>query len=70
MLQRARALAETLAGHAPLTLRATKEAMRRLGQLQTRGEDADLIALCYTSEDFREGMEAFLAKRKPVWKGK
>jgi enoyl-CoA hydratase len=32
-------------------------------------DDKDLIALCYTSEDFHEGMEAFLGKRKPDWKG-
>ncbi len=70
VVPRARALAETMAGHAPLTLRATKEALRRLHQHQSGGEDADLIALCYTSEDFREGLEAFLAKRKPVWKGR
>ena len=70
VLARARVLAETIAGYAPLTLRATKEALRRLRCHQTGGEDADLIALCYTSEDFREGIEAFLTKRKPVWKGK
>ena len=34
------------------------------------GDDADLVELCYTSEDFREGVTAFLAKRKPVWTGK
>jgi len=33
-------------------------------------EGDDLIIQCYTSEDFREGMDAFLAKRKPDWKGR
>ena len=70
IMPRAWALAETIAGHAPLTLRATKEALRRLRLHQCGGEDDDLIALCYTSEDFKEGLEAFLAKRKPQWKGK
>ncbi len=70
VVPRARVLAKTMAGHAPLTMRTTKEALRRLRQHQTGGEDADLIALCYTSEDFREGLEAFLAKRTPVWKGR
>ena len=63
-------MARLLAGHAPLTLRATKEALRRLRNSEIRGQDADLIAMCYTSDDFREGMEAFLAKRKPDWKGR
>jgi enoyl-CoA hydratase/carnithine racemase len=68
LLARARDLALTVAGHAPLTLRATKEALRRvrLG----REDGSDLITMCYMSEDFREGMDAFLTKRKPVWKGR
>jgi enoyl-CoA hydratase/carnithine racemase len=67
LMARAEALAQTVAGHAPLTLRATKEAVRRLrGKLDT---DEDLILMCYLSADFREGMEAFLGKRTPVWRG-
>ena len=65
---RATELAQTLAGHAPLTMRATKEAMRRLAAA-TRIDDRDLIAMCYMSRDFREGLEAFLAKRQPEWTG-
>lgn len=63
-------LATQLAGHAPLTLRATKEALRRLNVAAAEVEDQDLIVMCYTSEDFREGLEAFLGKRKPDWKGR
>ncbi len=70
LAERADALARLVAGHAPLTLRATKEALRRL---RTRGpagaDDHDLIVSCYMSADFREGMEAFLAKRPPIWSG-
>ena len=68
LMARAHALARLVGGNAPLTLRATKEALRRLrDQLPP---DADLIQLCYTSADFREGMEAFLGKRPPVWTGR
>jgi enoyl-CoA hydratase/carnithine racemase len=69
-LPRADALAAQLAGHAPLTMRAIKEGIRRLHHDGPGAEDADLISLCYTSEDFKEGMEAFLAKRPPQWKGR
>jgi enoyl-CoA hydratase len=64
---RAVELATLVASHAPLTLRATKEALRRLRD--NLPPDEDLIRLCYTSTDFREGMEAFLTKRPPVWRG-
>ena len=30
----------------------------------------DLILMCYMSQDFREGMEAFLGKRPPKWTGR
>lgn len=72
---RADALASLLAGHAPLTLHATKEGLRRLAQQQDEGQAGsgrsgdDLILMCYMSADFREGMEAFLAKRPPAWTG-
>jgi enoyl-CoA hydratase len=67
---RAQALGEEVASLAPLTLWATKEALRRVrDRLVPEGADSDLIVACYTSHDFKEGVEAFLAKRKPVWTG-
>jgi len=69
VLSRAFELAEKLKGHAPLTLRATKQGMIRLRALGEGAEDHDLVTSCYMSKDFREGLEAFLAKRKPDWKG-
>jgi enoyl-CoA hydratase len=54
--------------HAPLTMRASKEGIRRIineGLLQ----DEDLIRACYGSKDFKIGVEAFLEKKRPVWTG-
>jgi enoyl-CoA hydratase/carnithine racemase len=51
-------------------MRATKEGLRRVMTDGPAAEDEDLVTMCYLSEDFREGMEAFLAKRPPVWKGR
>jgi enoyl-CoA hydratase/carnithine racemase len=71
-LERAvRDLAQEIASNAPLTLRATKEMIRRL-LAQRRlhaGDDHDLVEMCYSSADFREGVTAFLAKRRPQWTG-
>jgi enoyl-CoA hydratase/carnithine racemase len=62
-------LAVSIAGHAPLTLNATKQALVRLQRRLSREEGEDLILMCYMSRDFREGLDAFLNKRPPQWKG-
>src|SRR3954469_16910440 len=69
--QTVRKLAAEIAANAPLTLRATKEMIRRVlaKRRLAAGEDADMVEMCYTSADFREGVTAFLAKRKPSWSG-
>jgi enoyl-CoA hydratase/carnithine racemase len=69
-LRRAEETAKLVAGHAPITLEVTKEAVRRIRRMLTRDEGEDLILRAYMSEDFREGMETFLNKRTPNWKGK
>ncbi len=66
---RADELARTLASRAPLTLRVTKEALRRIKEKMTPEEDSSMILTCYMSHDFQEGMDAFLNKRKPKWTG-
>ena len=78
LARRADELARLVAANAPLTLHATKEALRRIkdrsaapGGADAPGDaDHDLLLMCYMSADFREGMEAFLGKRAPVWRGK
>jgi enoyl-CoA hydratase len=62
-------LARIVASRAPLTLRVTKEALRRIKEKMTPEEDASMILRCYMSNDFKEGMDAFLNKRKPKWTG-
>lgn len=60
-------LARELAARAGSTLAATKGMLRRLRAVRrpTAGACDDLIAACYASADFREGVAAFAAKRPP-----
>jgi enoyl-CoA hydratase/carnithine racemase len=62
-------LAHRIAGHAPITLRVTKEALRRL-RAANLPDGADLVAEAYGSADFRAGVAAFLEKRRHVWTGR
>jgi enoyl-CoA hydratase len=67
--ERVFALAETVAGHAPITLRVTKEALRRLREANLP-DGGDLVEEAYGSEDFRAGVAAFLEKRRHTWTGR
>jgi enoyl-CoA hydratase/carnithine racemase len=61
-------LCDRMAEHAPITLRATKEAIRRL-QVAGLPNGDDLVLEAYGSGDFKRGVAAFVEKRKPVWEG-
>jgi len=65
LLQRAWALGAQISTQAPLTMLAGKEVVRRMRANFAAIDDSDLLALCYGSADFREGLRAFLAKRPP-----
>jgi enoyl-CoA hydratase len=70
LLARVTEIAETIAENAPLTIRATKEALRRITNSGRTADDHDLILSCYMSNDFREGMKAFFEKRPANWTGR
>jgi enoyl-CoA hydratase/carnithine racemase len=68
-------LAAEVAGNAPISMKGNKLAIDTLNANPTLSpeQERELIELresCFRSEDFREGIEAFGAKRKPNWRGR
>jgi enoyl-CoA hydratase len=66
VLSRARGVAELIVQHAPLTIWAAKEALRRVYEKSV--DFADVIEQCYGSEDFRYGVNSFIRKEPPKWR--
>jgi enoyl-CoA hydratase/carnithine racemase len=68
-----RAMAAEIVANAPLTIKAAKATIAEVYNDETKRDLARLEALmkaCFDSEDFKEGREAFMEKRKPVFQGR
>jgi enoyl-CoA hydratase/carnithine racemase len=70
LIERGREVALQIAENAPLTIQATQELVRRVLARAADVEDHDLILKTYLSDDFKQGVSAFLEKRKPQWQGR
>lgn len=76
LMDHARALAAEIIACAPLAVRATKDIAYRsmdepsLAEAIGAQEEYESFKLWRQSEDAHEGMQAFIEKRPPVWRGK
>jgi enoyl-CoA hydratase len=73
LLDEARKLASTIAAKPALSARMAKDAVLKAQELAlTSGLDYEnrLFALLFGTEDQKEGMRAFIEKRRPQWKGR
>lgn len=66
-------LAATIAGHSPLALRAAKQSLRQAQEVSLQAglqQERQLFTLLSATDDRREGIDAFLQKRTPEFKGR
>lgn len=57
-------------GHAPITMRVSKQAIGRVVDAAIQAEAHDLVVQAYGSEDFKRGIAAFKTKSQPEWTGR
>jgi enoyl-CoA hydratase/carnithine racemase len=60
-------ITQRILAHAPLSMWATKEGLRRLHRSGRDADVTDIVSCVYGSADFRNAVEAFMAKRAPSW---
>jgi enoyl-CoA hydratase/carnithine racemase len=65
---RTKAICDQLVSHAPVTMRVSKEAVRRVVAAGI-GNGDDLVRAAYGSDDFHDGVRAFVDKRAACWRG-
>jgi enoyl-CoA hydratase/carnithine racemase len=73
LLPRALALAAQMAANAPVAVRTAKAAVRRGAEMSLEDGlrlEQDLASFLYTTDDAKEGPQAFLEKREPQWQGR
>jgi enoyl-CoA hydratase len=66
-------LAQEIAGRAPLAVQLGKEAVNQAFETTLSdglAEERRAFYFLFASEDQKEGMQAFVAKRKANWQGK
>lgn len=71
-LEKSLDLAHELASRAPLAIQSAKQAINQVYELSLSNglnEERDLFFDLFSTKDQKEGMSAFLEKRKPTWKG-
>jgi enoyl-CoA hydratase len=74
VMEEAVAMAKKIAGNAPLAVSYSKQAIRKGLELSNMDQailvEAEVFAKCFATSDQKEGMSAFLEKRKPEFTGK
>lgn len=71
-LEKSISLAQDIADRAPLAIQAAKRAINQAYELNLSeglDEERDLFFNLFSTQDQKEGMRAFIEKRKPSWKG-